>query len=293
MFDWVNRIEFVEKSPLLSQASEHKFGFQRHKPEIMASSHWHGHIEINYLFRCSADYLFNGQKITVPEGRMIAFWATMPHQMTNYYGDGEMINIYIPLHAFLTWKLPSDYVSSLLHGNVLVSDKLYSCDAMTTDMWQNDLDANNMELTIQVISEIKNRIRRMAIEPYQAVNFSNEEVQGNTKSMLSGIHHIQNMLNYIADNYDQKITISDVTQVTGLHQNYAMRLFNRIMKVPIKQYINQLRLQHAQALLVDTDSAVMNVALEAGFGSISRFYENFQKEFEMSPQEFRKKVNTT
>lgn len=292
MFDWVKRIEFVEKSPLLSQASEHKFGFQRHKPEIMANSHWHGHIEINYLFNCSADYLFNAKKISVPEGRMIAFWATMPHQMTNYYGEGEMINIYIPLHAFLTWKLPGEFVSLLLHGDVLVSNNNYPCDQLLTDMWQNDLAQNNMEKTIQVISEIKSRVRRMAIEPYSSLNLSKKESSEQTKSMLSGMQHIQSMLNYIAENYDQKITISDVTQVTGLHQNYAMRLFNRIMKVPIKQYINQLRLQHAQALLVDTDSAVMNVALEAGFGSISRFYENFHKEFQMSPQEFRKKVNT-
>lgn len=291
MFDWVNRIAFENESPLMSQASEHKFGFQRHTPQVMETSHWHGHIEINYLFGCSADYLINGKKITVPEGRMILFWAAIPHQMTAYYGEGEMINIYIPLHAFLIWKLPAEFVSLLLHGEVLVSDKLYQCDQLITDIWQQDLEQHNKELTLQVISEIKNRIRRMAIENFSTYDLASNRQATDVKSSMTGIQHIQNMLNYIASHYDQKITIKDVTGVTGLHQNYAMRLFNRIMKVPIKQYINQLRLQHAQALLVDTDQAVMNVALEAGFGSISRFYENFQKEFQMSPQEFRRQVN--
>jgi len=98
------------------------------------------------------------------------------------------------------------------------------------------------------------------------------------------------MLRYIADNYDQKVTIEDVSGSTGLHKNYAMKLFNRVMKVSIKQYINQLRLQHAQALLLDTDKPVLNIALEAGFGSVSRFYDIFHREFATSPLEFRRRT---
>jgi len=77
-----------------------------------------------------------------------------------------------------------------------------------------------------------------------------------------------------------------------LHKNFAMKLFSRIMRVTIKQYINQLRLQHAQALLVDTDKPVLTIALEAGFGSVSRFYHIFQVEFSMSPLKFRNKSSS-
>ena len=66
-----------------------------------------------------------------------------------------------------------------------------------------------------------------------------------------------------------------------------MLIYVWIMKISIKQYINKLRLQHAQALLIDTNHAVLNIALEAGFGSISRFYDIFQREFKMTPLKFR------
>ena len=292
--DWVSRIKFDQISPLEAQGHENNFGFQRHKPEVMPFSHWHGHVEVNYLFDCSADYLINGKKISVPEGRMIVFWASIPHQMIASQGDGEMINLYIPLQAFLSWKFTDEFIADILHGEVLIADSLHPNDRLLTDMWERDLATKQLPLMMQVIDEIRNRVRRMSLESYSAV-LSNEELSTDDskpepKAVISGLPHIQTILRYIADHYDQKITIDDVAKVTSLHPNYAMKLFQRVMKISIKQYINKLRLQHAQALLVDTNSPVLTIALEAGFGSVSRFYDIFQREFNMTPQQFRKKL---
>ena len=237
MLDWVSRIVFNENSPLEAQGDENNFGFQRHKPELMPYSHWHGHIEINYLFDCNADYLINGKKISVPEGRMIIFWASIPHQMIATQGDGEMVNLYIPLQAFLTWKFSDEFISEILHGEVLVSDKLHPSDQHFTHMWETDLASNDASLMMQVIDEMRNRIRRMSLEPYGTFNLSNSSDRLNKKALVSGLPHIQTILRFIADNYDQKITIKQVAEKTGLHPNYAMKLFHRVLKISIKQYI--------------------------------------------------------
>lgn len=287
MQEWINRIVFDNASPLIMQGGEHKFGFQVHQPEIMPNSHWHGHIEINYLFGCSADYLINGHKISVPEGKMIIFWASIPHQMTASAGDGYMVNIYIPLQAFQAWKFSPEFVSLLLRGEVLVSENLHPSDYEITKQWDQDLAKKNVALTAQVVAEIRCRIRRMSVENYSHYNLAEKNACKAFKSPVSGLFHIDTMLRYIAERYDQRITIDDVANATGLHPNYTMKLFNRVMKISIKQYINSLRLQHAQALLVDTNQGVLNIALEAGFGSISRFYDIFQRECKMTPQEFR------
>lgn len=290
MLDWVSRIKFDANSPLEVQGHESKFGFQRHAPELMPCSHWHGHIEINYLFNCSADYLINGKKITVPQDKMILFWASIPHQMTGIHGEGEMINIYIPLQAFLAWKFSNDFISDILNGEVLVANEVHLSDRLVTDRWQADLAADKIGLTMQVIDEIRNRIRRMSLEAYSTFELTKAANRSEAKSLLSGLVHIQAILRYIADHYDKKITIDDVVSDTGLHPNYAMKLFQRVMKISIKQYINKLRLQHAQALLIDTNDAVLNIALEAGFGSVSRFYDIFQREYQKTPQQFRNDI---
>lgn len=290
LLNWVNRIAFNDSSPLESQGYENQFGFQRHKPEIMAHSHWHGHIEINYLFNCSADYLINGQKISVPEGKMIIFWASIPHQMIASKGEGEMVNIYIPLEAFLSWKFSDNFIYEILHGEVLVADALHASDQYLTEMWEKDLEKKELPLMVQVVEEIRTRIRRMSLESYSTFELSVSSDRLDTKSLVSGLPHIQTILRFIADHYDQKITIKDVAAKTGLHPNYAMKLFHRVLKISIKQYINKLRLQHAQALLIDTNDAILNIALKAGFGSISRFYDIFHREFKKTPQQFRNEI---
>ncbi|MCJ8321564.1 MAG: helix-turn-helix domain-containing protein [Colwellia sp.] len=292
MSQWINRIELKKNSPLEIQGHEDQFGFQRHKPQLMPTSHWHGHIEINYLFDCSADYLFSGRKISVPEGRMIIFWASFPHQMIASKGEGEMVNIYLPLNDFLTWNISHDFTRQLLHGEVLVSNNLYSSDEQVTKIWQQDIENNSPLFVKQVKGEIRDRIRRMSIEDYTSFGLTTASLNTDNKSVINGFSHLQTMLTYIGDHYDKKITIAQVTSSTGLHQNCALKLFTRIMHVSIKQYINQLRLQHAQAMLIDSNKAVLEIALEAGFGSVSRFYHVFSNTYNMSPLEFRRNLDT-
>ena len=201
-----------------------------------------------------------------------------------------MVNIYIPLQAFLSWKFPNEFIDQILHGEVLVADSLHPTDQPLTLMWEENLIKKHAPLMLQVIDEIRNRIRRMSLEPFSTFNLSSKERKPDHKSLVSGLHHIHTILRYIADNYDKKITVDDVAKHTGLHPNYAMKIFTQVMKISIKQYINKLRLQHAQALLVDTNNAVLNIALEAGFGSISRFYDIFQREFKMTPLQFRQNI---
>lgn len=290
MLDWIDKIKTNKNSPLESQRDDASFGFQRHKPQLMPCSHWHGHIEINYLFNCSADYLINGKKISVPQGRMILFWASIPHQMIATKGEGEMVNIYIPLPAFLSWKLSNEFISEILDGEVLVADSHHTGDELLTHMWENDLATKNITLMVQVIDEIRNRVRRMSLESFSTFGLTKIAHNREKKPLVSGLCHIQSILKYIGDNYDKNITINNVAQVTGLHPNYVMKLFHRVMKTSIKQFINKLRLQHAQALLIDTNNAVLNIALEAGFGSISRFYDIFQRELKKTPQQFRNEI---
>lgn len=98
------------------------------------------------------------------------------------------------------------------------------------------------------------------------------------------------MLNYIGTNFNQSITVSQVASAVGLNVNYAMGLFQSVMQLTIKQYITMMRINHAKALLSDTDKTMLDVSLTAGFNSLSRFYENFQKYTGFSPMNYRKQL---
>jgi transcriptional regulator GlxA family with amidase domain len=44
----------------------------------------------------------------------------------------------------------------------------------------------------------------------------------------------------------------------------------------LSTYLTRLRVSQAQHLLISTDWEISRIALESGFGSISRFYEAFK-----------------
>lgn len=95
------------------------------------------------------------------------------------------------------------------------------------------------------------------------------------------------MAGYIASHYQEPITVQDVADEVMLHPNYAMTVFRKQVGVTINAYITRQRLAHAQRMLVTTDASILDVGLDSGFGSPSRFFQAFKKEVGCSPRAFR------
>ena len=52
-------------------------------------------------------------------------------------------------------------------------------------------------------------------------------------------------------------------------------------------YLTKMRLGHAANLLKHSQQEILDITFSCGFGSVSRFYEAFKKEFNASPAEYR------
>lgn len=72
---------------------------------------------------------------------------------------------------------------------------------------------------------------------------------------------------------------------TGRH---LRRVFTEEYHVSPVQYLQTCRLLLAKNLLTDTDLSVLDVAMAAGFGSLRRFNDLFQKHYRLSPTALRK-----
>jgi AraC-like DNA-binding protein len=103
---------------------------------------------------------------------------------------------------------------------------------------------------------------------------------------------VEQLASYIARNYQEAILIEDAAKEVGLHPNYAMSLFKRTFNITLNEYLTQHRLSHAQRLLATTDNKIVDVALEAGYPTLSRFYEAFKKSCGCSPSDYRKEHRT-
>ena len=85
-------------------------------------------------------------------------------------------------------------------------------------------------------------------------------------------------------------SIEALSAKLGCTGRHLRRVFTAEYKVPPVQYLQTCRLLLAKNLLTETNLPVLDVALAAGFGSLRRFNDLFQKHYHLSPTALRKQL---
>lgn len=256
-------------------------------PGVMEGYHWHGHMEINIPFG-DVEYIFNGKNIPIKAGHIALFWASVPHRLVDCQACSAMAVLDIPVHLFLSWSLPNKLINQITHGMILQSNQADLVGRFEIERWQKELqlaDSNRQQL---VYNEIQLMIKRMSFDGWQALASGAEYNKQENNNSRHQLNYVSLMLNHIATHYSQALTAADIASAVGLNPNYAMGLFKKTMQLTIKQYIIMMRINHAKALLSDTDKSMLDISLSSGFNALSRFYDNFQKQVGTSPQNYRK-----
>lgn len=267
-----------------------RFGIRIFDPVVMAQPHWHGHIEANFANDFEMEYLVDGQILTLPANRLVVFWAGVPHQLTRvrHVGQGpfKLCNIYLPLDAFLMMHHIAGLQVALLGGGMIVLPEAL-CSADQLRRWYADYRSGDFERAEVVKMELNALFRRAALEQPSFLRPPQHEVGGDRALSSAHIRHVIAMVRHVLENLEKPLRNSDITAVTGLHENYALSLFTRIMQVPLKQFVIRMRLMRARALLVESSMAIATVVESSGFSSVSQFYHQFREAYGLSPNALR------
>ncbi|WP_374431978.1 helix-turn-helix domain-containing protein [Tabrizicola sp.] len=267
-----------------------RFGIRIFEPELMPLPHWHGHVELNFAMNFRMDYDFDGTSLTVPEGRLVLFWAGVPHQLTGItpLGDAPMrlANIYLPLDSFLQMRhIMSLQVALIGRGMIVLPQSL--CDETQMQRWYADYRSGDFERAEIVKMELNALLRRAAITGFDFLRPPQHEIAQDRSLGSAHVRHVIAMVRFVLENLDKPLLNAQVTAVTGLHENYALSLFSKTMQVPLKQFINRMRLMRARALLVESSTAISAVAEQCGFSSMTQFYAQFRAGYGMPPAALR------
>lgn len=95
---------------------------------------------------------------------------------------------------------------------------------------------------------------------------------------------------YLDINYPEKIIIKDIAKDFGIHPNYLTKLFHDKFGISPKNYLKNLKLKKAQALLKTTDLSIAVIANSLGFDDQLAFTKTFKKEYSISPSQYRKQA---
>jgi len=247
----------------------------------------HNEIELNLLRRGTLTYLLGGDRVTIRQGSLGVFWAAIPHQIIASELDPQYYVITLPLAWFLQCQLPGRLVDPLLLGRFLADrdTRRLELDLELCQRWQRDLQDPHREPPRATLLELHARLIRLADALPEA-----SAGRRPPRSPLGegGATKAERMAGYLARHYQEPISIEEVARQVQLHPNYAMSLFKKTFRTTLNDYVTQYRIAQAQRLLATTDEKIVQVALDSGFRTLSRFYEAFTRACRCSPSRYRR-----
>ena len=95
------------------------------------------------------------------------------------------------------------------------------------------------------------------------------------------------IIKYLEENYKNEIKISNIEKITYMTSAYASRLFKKETSLTIKTCLINIRMKHAQELLLNTDMPIKDIAAEVGYTDIRGFYKMFSQHFGITCSEMR------
>ena len=100
---------------------------------------------------------------------------------------------------------------------------------------------------------------------------------------------VKKIIAYINAHYEQEMTNSLFSQLSGYHEYYLNRLFIKHTGSTLRQYILDVRISHAKKMLLNTDLPLSVIAEKVGFNSNTYFSRYFRQITGITPTQFRQK----
>ena len=97
---------------------------------------------------------------------------------------------------------------------------------------------------------------------------------------------VQKMQDYMEENLEKEISLSDLARVSTYSPWYSHRLFREYTGYSPAEYLRRLRLSRSALCLKQGDTRVIDVAFDLGFGSVDGYQRAFRKEFGCNPGEY-------
>ena len=242
--------------------------------EIFAS-HWHEHIEMHYILRGSAVFHIDRELYEVKAGDLI---IANRNELHAGYSTA------VPYEALLLVFDPSD-ISPELGEKHLRFQSLVREDAAVWQRMTAIFDAWD-EQGLGYRALCRARVTELLV--YLCRHYAVDRVA--PKEMVKrrrDLERLQPALDYIEQNYAERISVMQLAQLLCLSPDRLGHLFrDGVGQAPL-QYINEIRLRKAMNLLKTKEYTVTEVAQAVGIFDYNHFGRLFRRRYGCTPNQVR------
>ena len=108
--------------------------------------------------------------------------------------------------------------------------------------------------------------------------------------VLSSIDAIKAPVEYVRENFHRDLRIEDLAKLAFISVSALERRFKKYLFKTPKQFINEIRLENARRMLIETRLPIADVAYRCGFSEHSYFSRQFRLMFGTLPSQLRENM---
>ncbi len=257
-------------------------------------SHYHEFLEMLYLIEGEMNIWLNDRHYGFRQGELIIINSNETHRLESVSPESRYLVIKFTPKLLCTFQQTPKETQYILPFLAEVSDqpRVYSREftegagipALLFDAiseWNERGTGYELALKADVLKTIRCVVKFLS---ERGITVKTLASSGNIQQSISSI------LEYINESF---ITINekDVADRFSISYSYFSRSFKQIMNMSFKDYINYLKINEAQKLLLTTPKSIADISEELGFSSPSHFIHVFKKHKACSPKQYKKNVS--
>lgn len=120
---------------------------------------------------------------------------------------------------------------------------------------------------------------------FKVENTTNFKVENNN------LERIKNIINYINENYKEKISLGNLADTFYLSTPYISKIFKEFIGLSFSDYLTEIRLSRAVKDLANTNSKIDYISQKNGFSNTRSFVTAFKNKYNYLPSKHRKRTD--
>ncbi len=259
-----------------------------------------------YIKTGTAHFLLNGKEFILTGA--CAICMNNADSITFYDVNEETIKILWFQPTVINFKFTYDLLNSpnqlltLTESQDLYFLKQFTNETPTSSkiLSLHTVDSAGLEFKLQIIDELLTkqdtgswpcRSRSYLLEILFCLARQEDESILRPIQCDGGSKLAKEVIYYLQSSYNKKITIEKLADVFHTNRTTLFNDFKSYTGQSVNQYLIELRITMASAMLRDTQLSVDEICERTGFSDISYFSKVFKKKISFTPSEYRRMVN--
>lgn len=237
--------------------------------------HWHDCFEIELMLRGTAVQVLNGERYEMVPGDIYMLNPTDFHSIETK--GATVYNI-----MFSEEMLDKEVLKKILSIGKNIIFHLEGREMQSTEFMISQMLYEFVHYTSFSDAIIQNLMECLFMMILRKCNFESEDnVTSENSAIRKAILHLHS---HFRDNP----SLSQLASVAGLNKNYFSSVFHTVTGKTYKEYISELKLEHAKKLAITSNIPVAEICRASGFNSLTNFLRVFKNTYGVSPTQMRK-----